>query len=171
MMAKMYEKGEYVEKSFHKAFEFYKVAAENNSTALYMVGDYAENKISEEIKEYGDNNEMALKFYTESAEKKNSDAFVRLGKIYEHGLLSLEADYDLAVKNYKCSIELDENPEGLNCLGSLYYRGKSLKQNFTLAFEYFLKAANLGNSDAMNSTGICYEYGKGTMNNYDKALK
>ncbi|MFM7855219.1 MAG: hypothetical protein ACKO96_25635, partial [Flammeovirgaceae bacterium] len=107
MMTKMYEKGELVEKSNLKAFGLYKLAAENNSTALYMVGHYAENKLSEDIKEYGDNIEMALKFYTESAEKKNSDAFVKLGKIYEHGLLSMQVDYDLAIKNYKCSIELD----------------------------------------------------------------
>ena len=172
MLARMYEKGEFVDKSLHNSYELYRDASEiNNSTGLHMIGHYAENKLVEDVKEFEDTNEMAMSFYYKSAEKENSDSYVKLGMIFEQGLLSQKVDNDKAINYYKKAIELDDNPEALNCLGSMYYNGKHLKQNYSIGSEYFLKAAKNGNSDAMNNIGLCYEYGKGTIKNHDKALK
>jgi TPR repeat protein len=43
LLARMYEKGEYVEKNFSKAFDLYKVCSEmGNSVASYKIGTFAE---------------------------------------------------------------------------------------------------------------------------------
>lgn len=172
MLARMHEKAEFVDKSSHNAFELYRDASEsNNSTGLYMVANYAEDKLCEDVKQYQDTEEMAHIFYKKSAEKNHTDAYVKLGKIFEFGLLCQTVDYEMAISHYKKAVEIDDNPEALNCLAKMYYNGKHLKQNQSIGCEFFSKAANLGNDDAMNNIGLCYEYGKGCLKNHDKAFK
>jgi TPR repeat protein len=109
-------------------------------------------------------------YYKKAADENNSDAISRLGQIYENGLLGQEIDMKKAINYYKKAIDLDENAEAMNCIGSIYYKGKHLKQNYTLAFETFQRAAKFGNLDAMNNLGICYEYGNGVSKNVERAM-
>jgi TPR repeat protein len=45
LLAKMYEKGEYVEKNLNKAFDLYTVCSEvGNGVASYKIGSFAEVK-------------------------------------------------------------------------------------------------------------------------------
>lgn len=54
-------------------------------------------------------------------------------------------------------------------IGHAYDTGKSVVQDYTKAMEWYLKASDQGNTDAMNSIGALYEYGHGVEQNYIKA--
>jgi TPR repeat protein len=171
MLAKMYEKGEFVEKSQFKALKLFKEASDDgNSAGSYMMGLYSENELSEEIKDSKEISETALEYYIKSAEANNSDAYAKLGMISENGLLNHSVDYKSAVEDYKQAIEIDENPEALNSIGSIYYKGIILKQNYSLAVDSFERASKLGNIDALNNLGLCFEYGKGVERSLEKAM-
>ena len=172
LLAEMYEKGLYVEQSYLKAFELYREASEKgNSKATYMIGYYAENKLYDDVKEFGEYEDTAIQNYTKACEEGNSDAYAKLGLIYEKGYFDVEIDLKNAVENYQKSVDIDENPVGLNGLGNAYYNGNVYKRNYTVAVEYYTKAALNGNLDALNNLGICYEYGKGIQQSYAKAME
>jgi TPR repeat protein len=121
----------------------------------------------------GDNDykETAMDFYNKSAKEHNSDAHTRLGMIYENGLLNQQQDNKKSLSHYKKAIEIDDNSEALNRVGLIHYKGNIVKQNYTIAVDSFEHAARLGNIDAHNNLGICFEFGKGADKNIEKALK
>lgn len=173
LLAKMYENGYYVDKSFTKAFDLYHEAYEKgNPTAMYKLGFYAENNFydishNKLQSEYStDYEKTAMTFYTKAADKNYSDALARLGFIYENGLLGNEINKKVATDYYKKSVEIDENPVGLNGMGNYYYG----LQNYTLALENYKKASKLGNVEALINLGICFEYGHGVERNLIKAM-
>lgn len=55
-------------------------------------------------------------------------------------------------------------------LGDRYYRGKGFKQNYYKAFEWYMKAAELGVKQAQYNVGGCYEMGRGIKKNMVKAI-
>jgi TPR repeat protein len=112
-----------------------------------------------------------LDFYNKAAHENNSDAHTRLGLIYESGLLGQKVNSKKALSHYKKAIEIDDNSEALNRTGLIHYKGNIVKQNFIIAVDSFEHAARLGNIDAHNNLGICYEFGKGVEKNIEKALK
>ena len=167
LLAEMYEKGLYKDKSYPKALELYIEASnQGNSRATYMIGNYAENKLYDDKEQFGEYDETAIQNYSKASEEGNSDAYAKLGLIYEKGLLNQNIDLQKAEEYYQKSVDIDENPSGLNGLGNLYYNS-----NPSIAVDYFKKAALNGNLDALNNLGICYEYGKGVEQNYYKALE
>jgi TPR repeat protein len=167
LLAEMYEKGLYKDKSYPKALELYIEASnQGNSRATYMIGNYAENKLYDDKEQFGEYDETAIQNYSKASEEGNSDAYAKLGLIYEKGLLNQNIDLQKAEEYYQKSVDIDENPIGLNGLGNLYYNS-----NPSIAVDYFKKAALNGNLDALNNLGICYEYGKGVEQNYYKALE
>ncbi|RIB08295.1 hypothetical protein C2G38_2271551 [Gigaspora rosea] len=52
-----------------------------------------------------------------------------------------------------------------------YHHGIGVKKDEKKAFEYYLKAAELGNPVAMNDVGLCYKYGIGVEINYQNAFQ
>ena len=56
-------------------------------------------------------------------------------------------------------------------LGNRYSISEGVEQNYTKAVEYYERAANLGNSDALYNLGVCYYKGYGVEQNYTKAIK
>ena len=48
---------------------------------------------------------------------------------------------------------------------------KGVDQDYSKAKEYFLKAAEKGNSDALNNLGKMYDLGKGVEQNFAKAME
>ena len=58
----------------------------------------------------------------------------------------------------------------LNAVGVSYYLGQGCQEDNPKAFEYFQKAANLGESIAMYFLGCCYRDGYGTPENHKNAL-
>jgi TPR repeat protein len=57
-------------------------------------------------------------------------------------------------------------------LGKAYAKGEGVKQSYTEAAKWYLKAAEQGNPSAQNALGELYEAGQGVgKNNYDEAAK
>ena len=152
--------------------QFYKIAAKKGSAKAYFhLAQLAENKYLDEedcSKSYDD---VAFDYYTISANLGYSDSCARIGVILERGLLNTEKNLSLAYDNFKASVEIDNNPIGLNWLGNAHYNGIIAEKNYELAVEYYRRAIHGGNIDALNNLGICYEYGQGVEQNNDKALK
>ena len=172
LLGTMNEKGLHLERSYKTAIQFYKKAAKNGSAkAYYLLAQLAENKILDEKDSSKSYDDVAFEYYKKSANLGYSDAHARIGIIFERGLLKTEKNLTSAYDNFKASVEIDNNPIGLNGLGNAHYNGIIAKQNFELAAEYYRRAVHGGNIDALNNLGICYEYGKGVDQNNDKALE
>ena len=171
-LGQMHYKGLYVTQSYKKAIEYFRLSAKNGSKkAYYFLGEIAENKILEGEDRDKPYDEVAFNYYKQSANLGLSEAYAKIGVILEQGLLNTEQDLKKAAQNFKRSMEIDENPIGLNGLGNAYYEGKICEKNYPQAFDFYERAINLGNIDALNNAGICYEYGLGTEKNKDKALE
>ena len=56
-------------------------------------------------------------------------------------------------------------------LGECYYRGFSVTQDYSKAFDLFGKAAQQGNAIAQFNTGICYLRGHGAQRDGDKGVE
>ena len=164
----MFEKGLHVHQKFKKAIELYKKAAKNGSgKAYYLLAQLAEKKILDEEDSNNSYDDVAFDYYTKSANLEYSDAFARIGVIFEQGLLKTVKNLEEAFINFKKSVEIDNNPVGLNGEGNAYFNEKK----FEMAAELYKLAIHGGNIDALNNLGICYEYGKGVEQNNDKALE
>lgn len=62
------------------------------------------------------------------------------------------------------------NPEALNILGTWYYMGENLSQDYSLAARMWAKAASMGNVAAIGNLGMCYQYGQGVERDSIKAM-
>ena len=171
-LGQMYYKGLYAHQSYKKAIEYFKLAAKNGSSkAYYYLGEIAEIKILDEEDKDKSYDDMAFNYYKKSADLGLSEAYAKIGVILEQGLLHTKQNLQEAAKIFKKSVDIDENPIGLNGLGNAYYEGKVCERNYEQAFDLYDRAINLGNIDALNNAGICYEYGFGTDKNKTKALE
>ena len=56
-------------------------------------------------------------------------------------------------------------------LGVCFEKGEGVEQNSTKAVEWYSKAAEKGDSTAMNNLGLCFEYGRGVEQNLAKAVE
>ena len=56
-------------------------------------------------------------------------------------------------------------------LGTLYAIGNGVTQDFTKAIEWYQKAADAGNDEAMRNLGIVYTNGDGVSQNFTKAIE
>lgn len=81
-----------------------------------------------------------------------------LGRMLEHGEDCVQ-DYNLAFLYYKTAADHGD-ADGLNCTGWMYLNGFGVPKDVSLAIEYFLRAAEVGNSTAMINLGNIYEYGE-----------
>ena len=90
----------------------------------------------------------SVSYYTKSTPKYSCDNIANLEK------LSLDG---------KAGAQLQ--------LGECYAEGKGVEQNYTKAFEYFIKAADQGNIFAQFNLGIMYDNGLGVTQNYSKAFE
>lgn len=56
-------------------------------------------------------------------------------------------------------------------LGSIYERGIGVGSiDYKESFIWYKRAAEIGNAEAQNSVGCCYELGKGVEENYEEAM-
>lgn len=62
------------------------------------------------------------------------------------------------------------DPEALNIMGTWYYLGQNLEQDYTLAARMWAKAASMGNVEAIGNLGVCYQYGRGVEADSVKAM-
>lgn len=95
------------------------------------------------------------------------------GQLYELLCASCEVlkDYDTAMKYYKRWRKYDPEDSGC-CIGLAcnYAMGRGVKRDFEIAFRYYQKAANLGDSYGMHMVGVMYYDGLGVRRNYKRAV-
>ena len=61
--------------------------------------------------------------------------------------------------------------EAQNMIGVCYYNGNVVEQNYSVAVEWFRKAAEQGEAWANYNLGLCYEKGKGVEVDFKTAIK
>ena len=68
------------------------------------------------------------------------------------------------------SAPVEERAMALLLLGDAFYTGKGAEKNVEKAFKCYLKAAIMGNPDAMYEAGQCYRYAIGVKANEAQAF-
>lgn len=92
----------------------------------------------------------------ELANHGDTDAQLKLSKIYFKGGISLERNEKKALKWLKKSAEKG-NTEAQYILGNLYFEGKIVQKNNKIALTWLKKSANNGYIEAYNNIGIIYK--------------
>lgn len=133
-------------------------------------------------------NEKAFETLNRLANLGNNEAMLLVGLCYDEGI-GVEKNYSkafeyfnkaMSVRDY--SIRADDiygidNAQDENimswamfCIGDYYANGKGVKQDYKQAFRFFMKSAELGDTEAMANVGLYYWQGKGILQDYDEAL-
>lgn len=102
----------------------------------------------------------ALAFLIE--ETQDSGYMMYLGGIYYD-----ERKFDLAFKYYEMAAEQDDD-SAYECLGYIWYYGRTGEKDYKKAFEYFSKAAQVGNLVAAYKVADMYREGYYVEKDYDK---
>ena len=111
------------------------------------------------------NLEEAIKFFRKAADLGNTSAMFHLGDCYMHGE-GVEQSEAEALKWFIKRQDGDES-EGMAHLAYMY----SWDSDYAKSFEWYSKAAELGNAEAVYSLGCCYEEGNGVEKDSAKALE
>lgn len=167
-LAVMEYRGEYTgESRYDKAFDYFlKAAANKHPSAYWMLGNMIINeKIAKATKK---DLKMAFDYFTKAKELGNIAAINSLGLCYYNGL-GVEKNIDKALKLFQ-EASFKNYAYAYNNLGLFYEQ----KKDYKLAFNYFLKSANLGESYACNKIGEYYRLRgnyKDAFIYYNKALE
>lgn len=161
MLGSLYENGVGVSRDLKKAFEWYQKAASDgcvesfsNIGRLYETGQGVEK-----------NYQLALEHYLKGAELQDPESLTNAGFMFEKGL-GTDRDIVKAAGFYKTASDKHNYSRAQNALGALYYRGApGIDKDPYEAFQLFKRAAEQGNSHALNNLGICYEEGSGVSKN------
>lgn len=101
----------------------------------------------------------------QSADNGNAVAQYRMC-IFYHGINDKEKEVKY------CTMSASQNyPPALSTLGTLYYLGRGVPQDYKKAKEYSEKACKLGDVEACRHLGQMYYSGEGVKKDYDKAFK
>ena len=162
LLADKYYEGNGAEQNYVKAFEYYNLAAKQNSARakndlgwMYEKGQGVEQ-----------DDQLAVEWYRKSAEQGYAKGQRHLGWMYEYGR-GVEQDYNLATKWYRKSAEQGD-ARGQSYLGWMYANGRGVEQDDKLAVEWYSKAAEQGEASAQSYLGSIYINGQGVK--YDEAL-
>lgn len=139
---------------YDKAYEYYKIAADNkHPTANWAIGYmYYTGKIGTKSKH---DQYLSFKYFNKARKLKCSNAFNSLGLIVLNGTFAhINTNKEKAIDLFKISASL-ENVYAYNNLGKIYEND----ENLSLAFSYYEKSANIGESWACNKVGEFYRKG------------
>ncbi len=139
------------------------------SRTKHVIRKYIDNSKVED--EYYDSVEEALKEMQSLIDEEDWDGLLDWGEEHQEdarigiGTKVLEA-YE------RCQKELpdDYGIIALN-LGSLYYNGLVIPQDYAKAVKYYTQSAGTGNLRAIGNLGYCYYYGRSIPQDYDKAYE
>ena len=163
-LAVLYSTGRGVTQDDEKAVELFSAAAEKeHPTAMYALGmHYASEGPGQDLS-------AAFGWYERSAKAGNTNAFCRLGSLYENGD-GTEQDFAQAKEWYTRAADAGE-AEGWYCLGILSYLGHGTPVNYPAALELLETAADAGLSAAQAQLGYMYQAGEGLEEpDYQKAV-
>lgn len=134
---------------------------------LYYYGeDYtnqAYDSYSEEVLD-----KKAFVLYTESAYRNSAYGQYQLAYCYEKGY-GCECNYSLAAEWYEESFK-NGFTNAARKLGDFYFKGLGVKQNYTTAFNYYLKVQE-NNSEVCMILADCYSKGLGVEPNDEKMFE
>ena len=141
---------------YEEAAKIYSLAAENgDEEAMLLLGDMFENGMLDT------NHKKAESYYHDLALKNNFRAQLCCGSIDKNAFESVEKD------------AINDDLSAMFLLGLLLERGENVgvKQNYTEAIKWYKKAAEAGNSRAMNNLGVMYYNGHGVEQDYTEAAR
>ena len=143
-----------VTRNYQKSFEWYKFGYEElkDSRCLYGYamffyddGESESENVVDKNNTYA--NEMFSKAYPQLQElykKGEPYATFILGAYYNYGIGGVQKSFKEALNYIKAAAELDHSG-ALFDLGKFYEIGKGVEKNLNKAYEYYSKAAELGN--------------------------
>lgn len=185
-LALCYEQGTGVEENPEKAYEFYQLAANQGheaaskkvAAASEAVRNYAFLTAREKY-ELGEAHgtginaakdlKLAAQFYELAANDGYAAAAYKLGCCYEDGK-GVQIDSYQALELYKYAAKKNY-AQAQNKLGDFHRVGKAMWFSHPdQAVDWYTKAANQGDKDALYNLGCCYEYGVGVTTNTAKAF-
>ena len=198
-LGNMYDNGGVVEQDSTKAVEWYTKAADlDYSEAMYCLGNMYDNGFGVE-----QDSTKAIEWYTKAADLGHSEAMNNLGYMYAKGdgveqnndkalewyvkSLSSFPDYEV----YKMIVDIlhgegaaekwfeeSGDAEKMMALAGLYRsnyseNGEQVLPDFDKAIEWYTKAADLGNTEAMKMIGYMYTLGSlyGGEDDLEKAIE
>ena len=172
-LADMYYCGQYLRKDYKKAYEYYKLLAEQKDleamdkvvNMTFMLRD--EKGYMKSIGEYEDD-EMIIDYLTYLSEQGDLKALIALGDEYKLGI-SVERNISKAIELFKKAVEMGE-PFGNELLGELYFEGEYIEIDYEKAFEYFSKNPKLQMATIYH-LAYMYDHGFGTQPNTEKAIE
>ena len=150
---------------YEKAYEYYKIAANaNHPTANWAIGYlYYQGHLGNNSKK---DMYLAFKYFNKARKLNCANAYTSLGNIFLTGNIPhIKKNEEKAIEMYKIAIK-SNHTYAFNNLGKIYEN----KNNLKLAFSYYLKSANLGDSWAQNKVGEFYRLGKIDTINLEKAF-
>ena len=103
---------------------------------------------------------------------KDADAMLKFAHATFWGEETSEVDPFAGEAAYGFLTKLAEQEDSgaMNLLGALYYEGRYVKQDYTTAAQWYIKAAEGCDSLAMSNAGYCFFYGNGVERDYEKAF-
>ncbi len=156
----LYKKGLYKE-----AFVgFEKLAKSGNANAQYNLGMMYYNGVG--VKK---NKILAFVWLEQASNNGNKLAQNKLGYMYEKGEVKGTKDEAKAINEYLKSALQNYNFAQLNL--AMKYSEHPTKANLDLAFYWYQKAANNGNTAAMNNLANMYYHGQSVQKDYKKAFE
>ncbi|MEN7549190.1 tetratricopeptide repeat protein [Rapidithrix thailandica] len=193
-----YEKGQGVPKDLQKAFDFYKKAADKNNPKaqvalgrMYTQGIHVRQNVRQgvlyylkaanqqeedaitELKKYDlrslvepDN----LDYLTYKGNQGNPISLYRLFQVYYNGI-GVQSDYTQALMYCQQAAVKDYIPAILS-LGNVYEKGNTfIAPDLRKSFQWYKRAAYLGNDSAQFVIGEMHALGKGTQQNMGRAVR
>ena len=128
---------------------------------------------------------LAFLYYNgQGAEKDEEKAKEMIQAVVDQGCVEgylgtasfaeVEEDYTTAFDDYNKVLEGTEQlylGSSMTRIGTMYYNGNGVEQDYAKAMEWFEKAADLGNSNAINNIAWMYKYGNGVEQDHAKAME
>ena len=177
-LAFMYQHGQGVSQDYENAMKLYNQAADaGNTPAMCNIGynyEYGECGQKADL-------EKALEWYEMADENNHVGAgeFVQrvlkeicsIADNYRTGENGYEKDEKEAIKYYKLVVEDENTDETLAGYSYLCLGVMAETDDAAEAADWYKKAVEKGNSDAMNNLAYMYERGDGISQNYENAMK
>lgn len=137
-------------------FAFVTGVLENQLGAAYL---------KQQQKNNNSNLDIALGHFEAGTLYKNASAAFNLGLCYELGI-GTKQNYQAAAKCYKTAIELGGHTKAMYNLAIYYIKGLGdLPQDFNLAYQLFLNAAQKGHLQSIEALHSVEEYNNKNVNN------
>ena len=178
-----------VSRDFTEAAKWYRCAAENGyAEAQENLGDmyYCGTGVPQDYAE-------AAKLYQNASCHRRSSSLFRLCSMYLHGQ-GVKQDYPEAAKWYEelfkfesssyCNEKYTEKvvkwfrdaaEQGVvfaqKVLGDIYYAGKGIQQNYSMAVQCYREAGEQGDLASQRTLARMYRFGENIARDYDEALK